>query len=294
MKQTSLKKFLLLSLALHILLFLLFLLINFYAHLVSPPRPPHVKKPDQPEIRTILIPLQGPTTPQILPQPVTPSAAPPPRPAPVSPTHQKKSPPEIVKDATEGPRPLSDTTPVQEPELESAQEQQEDAHEQEETVREQHEAPAQQSSAQFQVAELIKPARKSIASLTSGFLKSLRHGGNSLLERDGDREIPSLKELKYLSYQRRIDAHLLNSWRIVSRAHSFHTRPLAVARPASITFEIGKNGELTSCALLSSSGSKEFDDLVMESLKRAEPFPPIPDHLGISRYQPIGGTYRLN
>ena len=54
-----------------------------------------------------------------------------------------------------------------------------------------------------------------------------------------------------------------------------------------------EDGSLAHLAMITSSGDQEFDRLVIESIKQAAPFPPIPKHLGIKRYKPVGGTYRV-
>jgi len=259
------------SLLVHVLLLLILLLFSFRPRpemkLLIEKNRQHQKPPD---ITTILIPLQGPQAALHVPQNLTPPVPPPQQPA----LQPSSTPKEPVK------------TPLSAPQTDSV-------------LKTRSVAPEQQTLSPPKITPTEKPPppappRRRIASLTSRFLRSLKDQGNSLMEREGKNETPTFEELKYLSYQRRIDEHLMTSWRIVSSGH----RPVdptqrTITQPARISFELDEGGELTELILISSSGDQHFDTLVLESIKQAVPFPPIPKHLGLKRYRPIGGTYRV-
>ena len=152
---------------------------------------------------------------------------------------------------------------------------------------------AQHNLGNVEAKEEARP-RTSILSMTSQLLKaSHARQGNSLAQRDGEDRMPSLQELKYLSYQQRIDEMIMNSWRIVSRSFRPSHENLSLESKASISFEIKKDGTLAFVTLTSSSGNQRFDKAVIEAVKQAAPFPPIPAHLGLERFRPVGGYYHV-
>jgi TonB family protein len=131
--------------------------------------------------------------------------------------------------------------------------------------------------------------RRSIIAMTAGYLKSLSTQGNSIQEQHGEKRMPTFEELRYLSYQQKIDEALMSSWRIVSRSRCY--RDQTQPPKASVAFEINKDGSLAFVSLVTSSGDRNFDHLVLLAIQKAAPFPPIPDHLKIDRYRPQGGVY---
>ncbi len=137
------------------------------------------------------------------------------------------------------------------------------------------------------------PQRQSILASTGAWVQQLRQQGNSLLEREGVTTFPSEKELKYLSYQKKVDEHLMNSWRIMSGRQQKHPMRLAQKCSSAVSFEIQQDGSLAFLELVETSGDTTFDKLVLASIKHAAPFPPIPKHLGLTRFRPIGGRYNV-
>ena len=45
---------------------------------------------------------------------------------------------------------------------------------------------------------------------------------------------------------------------------------------ASVNLQISRDGKVISCELLESSGNREQDQALLDSVKRAEPLPPLP------------------
>jgi len=125
--------------------------------------------------------------------------------------------------------------------------------------------------------------RRNIIALTKGFVEKLDgEEGTDLIDRDGDpNKRPSFEELKYLSYEAKINWCLQATWK-----QNFSTRP--AARPlegqAIIEFTIDEHGNVTQTALLQSSGIAELDAMIMKNTKFASPFPPLPHHFETKTY----------
>lgn len=134
-----------------------------------------------------------------------------------------------------------------------------------------------------------------IFAMTRKLLQRHQQEANSYTERKGENRMPTFKELKFLSYQKKVDASILRAWNIVRPQRSLrihrNNQPPGVTVP---DFFIKKDGTLTHLKLLASSGDKEFDDLVLKAIQKAAPFPPIPDHLGINVYKPSGGKMTVS
>lgn len=307
MKQNRFKKFIIISLILHLFLLLFFFIFNFQ-HEKTPQKP--IFEDEQPVlITTLLTPYQSP-----LPQGDTEQAAEntdnkpqqepqqemsqqsPQQKTPTVKEPQPEPPPQKQPEEVSPHFPESELTPLTQKLIPEELLQKEISEPQEIVEQKTREleklTPQEEQPENLQKIEMVQP-RKSLLSMTNSFLKSLKPQGNSFLERDGEDKIPSLKELKYLSYQKKVDETLMNSWRIVRSQRLFRAQPLQMAQPISISFEINEDGSLAHLAMVTSSGDKEFDRLVVESIKQAAPFPPIPKHLGIKRYKPVGGTYRV-
>ena len=142
----------------------------------------------------------------------------------------------------------------------------------------------QQSTIHVRGAQSIdqKPKRNIIA-LTKGFVEKL-HGqeGTDLVDRDGDpNKMPSLEELKYLSYESKINWCLQASWK---QNFCYQRTRGPIQGDVTIEFTLDEHGNLTNCNLLQSSGYTELDTIVMRNMKVASPFPPIPKHFGFKTY----------
>ncbi len=96
--------------------------------------------------------------------------------------------------------------------------------------------------------------------------------------------------IKEHSYKRQIIEKLIVSFNTLKQKLPYP--PRSIARAAALHIEILSDGKLSSCALMSSSGSYLFDDLLLKSVQKAAPFPPIPSHLGVSTYV-VTGTIEL-
>ncbi len=131
-------------------------------------------------------------------------------------------------------------------------------------------------------ASSTKPKRNIIA-LTKGFIeKQFGEHGTDLIDRDGDPEKrPSLEEMRFLSYESKINWCLQASW----KQNFYHTpvnRPLE--GKATVEFTLDEQGHLTTCNLLQSTGHQELDSVILKNMKFASPFPPIPKHFGTKTF----------
>ena len=132
--------------------------------------------------------------------------------------------------------------------------------------------------------EKIEP-KKSLLSLSKCFLDSDR--GNSCLMRHGSNKFPGLEEMKYICYEKQIEDHIINTWRMLHGGVS-----LGGAGKVSITFLINQDGKVEELQLIESSRNKMFDDMVLKCIRNTV-FPPIPKHLGVAKYRPRGGLTML-
>ena len=123
--------------------------------------------------------------------------------------------------------------------------------------------------------------KKSLLSLTKTFLDHPK--GNSCMVRFGQNRNPTLEDMKYICYEKRIQDEIVSSWR--SLYGWMNMKPNGSAK---ITFLINKNGGVEDLTLLSSSGNRSFDQMVLNSISKAN-FPPIPKHFGVEKYRPQGG-----
>ncbi|MDF0498826.1 TonB family protein [Bradyrhizobium yuanmingense] len=74
------------------------------------------------------------------------------------------------------------------------------------------------------------------------------------------------------SYNQRVRAHLM-------RFHSYPAGGGGQRGIARLSFSISRSGQVTSSRLSGSSGVAAFDAQAMSMLRRASPFPPIPDEI---------------
>jgi TonB family protein len=131
-------------------------------------------------------------------------------------------------------------------------------------------------------AEKKESKRKNIIAMTKGFLDNIKDEGNDWLERKGDdNKMPSFEELKFTSYEERVNWCLQASWKR-NFAHLMNHSNLQ--GKAVIDFAIDETGKIVSSKLLQSSGHRELDDMIIKNLAFAAPFPPLPKHFNMKTY----------
>jgi TonB family protein len=125
--------------------------------------------------------------------------------------------------------------------------------------------------------------KRNIIALTKGFIEKWDgEDGTDLVDRDGDPSIKaSLEEMRALSYESKITWCLQAAWKQNFCYRS--TRQLPEG-DAIIEFTIDEHGNVTNSVLLQSSGHAELDAAIMKTTKYANPFPPLPQHLGTKLY----------
>lgn len=145
--------------------------------------------------------------------------------------------------------------------------------------------PAKDFSPLIKKQETIDPLpapKKNIIAMTRGFLENRLDKGDDWLERKGDEnKMPSFEELKYLSYEQRINWQLQASWK-QNFERNFTARPLQ--GKAVVEFSINENGQLVCANIIQSSGMRELDDIILATMRHAAPFPPLPKHFNKTVY----------
>ncbi len=132
----------------------------------------------------------------------------------------------------------------------------------------------------------IKVSRKSIVSMTKGFIENLKDKGEDWLKRKGDdNKRPSFEELKYISYEERIQWHLQNIWK--------QGMETTIKGTAIIGFKIKENGDVIDIEIVQSSGCAKVDNLIIRNIELASPFPPVPKHFNEKIYQ-SGRVFKIN
>ena len=133
----------------------------------------------------------------------------------------------------------------------------------------QAEQPKQQAQ-----EEQAMPGPQNILQATAGFLENLKQKGNDEFERDGDEsKFPSLEEIKYLGYVKRVLWSLQKAWKI-----NFSGKPV----PDGVTsagLAIDTTGKLVEIKVLQPSTNAMVNNLVQQHI-RAATFPPVPAHFG--------------
>ncbi|MFC1895003.1 TonB family protein [Candidatus Dependentiae bacterium] len=125
--------------------------------------------------------------------------------------------------------------------------------------------------------------RRSIIKMTKGFVDNLKDKGNDWLERKGDdNKKPSFEELKYLSYEQKIQWQLQSSWK---QNFAYRQNKKLLEGKAVVEFIILLDGSVTCVKILQQSGNNEIDHLIIKSIKLAAPFPPLPKHFGKDNYK---------
>lgn len=128
-----------------------------------------------------------------------------------------------------------------------------------------------------------KNENKNLIKLTKGYIEKL-HGenGTDLIDRDGDpNKKPSFEELKYISYESKINWCLQSSW----KNNFSHNQAFPISESkAVIEFTLDESGKVIKHYMLQSTGYKEVDIAIIKNLEFASPFPPLPKHFGTKTY----------
>ncbi len=120
---------------------------------------------------------------------------------------------------------------------------------------------------------------RAVAQQASPTIKS-NHVGNF------SAKISGLKDLQFHSYEEKIRSALLNAFNVIKYKIPLIKNPdTHVQGRAAIDVVINKDGSIAQLFLVQSSGDKQFDEMVLESIRYAAPFPSIPNHLGIEKYR---------
>jgi TonB family protein len=124
---------------------------------------------------------------------------------------------------------------------------------------------------------------RNIINLTKGYVEKLRgENGTDLIDRDGDpNKKPNFEELKYISYESKINWCLQSSW----KQNFAHNKALHFNEgKAIIEFTLDEKGYITNSKMLQPTGSNELDNAILKNLEFASPFPPLPKHFGTKTY----------
>ncbi|MFQ5354795.1 MAG: energy transducer TonB [Thermodesulfobacteriota bacterium] len=76
-------------------------------------------------------------------------------------------------------------------------------------------------------------------------------------------------EIKYKAYFSLIRDHVQRNWIV---PESFDNEKVSVI----VSIRIGRNGDLIKSWVEKGSGSRQFDDSLLKAVKKASPFPPLP------------------
>ncbi len=144
--------------------------------------------------------------------------------------------------------------------------------------------PVVKAQQQQQTGIVMQPKRKAnIIAMTKGFIENLTQEGDDWLKRDGDdSKRPTLEEMKYFSYEQRINWQLQSSWK---RNFERNLSPQFTEGKAVVTFSIDAQGNILEPTLLQSSGFQMLDNIILQNLKAAAPFPPLPKHFNTTIYK---------
>ena len=136
----------------------------------------------------------------------------------------------------------------------------------------------------------VKHETKSILSIPKSTLECC--GGDGFINRDGIEKFPDLKDMKVIGYEQRLVRHLGNTFKMYFQ-HILKNPKYLIRNGFAWNFFVNKKGGLKSFILEKSSGNPLFDKFLYKLHKKAVPFPPIPDHLGVEYFSPRGGSVNL-
>jgi len=98
-------------------------------------------------------------------------------------------------------------------------------------------------------------------------------------EKEGRTFSFDVKEMRYLTYLRRLRERIESIWIYPPDAAA-----KGIYGDLIIKFAIKKNGKLGSVELIRTSGHKDLDDAALRALRDADPFWPLPDEWGMEAY----------
>lgn len=127
--------------------------------------------------------------------------------------------------------------------------------------------------------KIASPIEKTLTfnDLASGFLASWQNDGNDWLEREGNENIrPDFEEMRYLSYLQKIAWYMQNAWQRQDRVLLQKGPTEIVVTGVRVT--IDKNGNLKNSVMVTTCGYQQLDEMVMQGIKEASPYPPLPAH----------------
>jgi protein TonB len=98
-------------------------------------------------------------------------------------------------------------------------------------------------------------------------------------EKEGHAFSFDVKEMRYLTYLRRLRERIESIWIYPPDAAA-----KGIYGDLILKFTIKKNGKLGSVELIRTSGHKDLDDAALRALRDADPFWPLPDEWGMEAY----------
>jgi TonB family protein len=127
----------------------------------------------------------------------------------------------------------------------------------------------------------IDEKKFTFADLAQGFLQTMHNinrQGNAAISQSGDpNKKPDEMDLKYNSYMAKFNWYLQSS----SRLYPFRPNPpITQNLVITIYITIDKDGQLKQCDVVQSSGRSDVDKHIEKIIRKAAPFPDIPDHFG--------------
>lgn len=136
-----------------------------------------------------------------------------------------------------------------------------------------------------EVPEKIKaPLKKELTfnDIAKGFLSSLDEGGHDQIERKGNENIrPDFEEMRILSYQQKLFWYMQNEWKRTNTPLNFPAPPFTAT---CISITIDKDGVLKKSSIVSSCGIQQLDDIILQGIRNASPYPPLPTFLKKESY----------
>lgn len=134
-------------------------------------------------------------------------------------------------------------------------------------------APTQQ-----QLVQQAQDSQKKLtfADLAQGFLDTLNEGGKDWFSRKGDpNKRPDFEEMKYLSYTQKIAWYMQQAWRLNPPVL---TQQLPASSTINVIMVLDKEGNLIDLQCTQNTGLAAFDSKVLEGIRAASPYPPLPEH----------------
>lgn len=122
----------------------------------------------------------------------------------------------------------------------------------------------------------------SFADLAQGFIENIKNEGNDWLERQGDpNKRPDQEDLKKISYMQKIIWYMQNEWKIEQDKieHQITTNLIV-----TVLITIKQDGHLASVKIVHPSGNAVYDQFMIDGIKRASPYPPVPRYLNTSAF----------